>query len=362
MKRIVVASALCLLTTVAAWADVSVIERQGLNRVKGPNKIKRLGKAQVRTGEHNLVDASTLEFFINSNITFSTSSSASGAASEASYTSPVQATTSGGGTVSTTLSDAFDGYNTLCVSLTGATGPCSTGDAAFTIYSDNGAGTLDGACGNRQINLNTQTIGPIQVARKVFVPSNDEFIRWFSTFTNTSGSSQTISVVTANNLGSDAATTIVTTSSGDAAVTTADRWVTTFENFTGTTSTDVRLGHVLWGPGAAVGLSGVSFANGDDNPFWSYSLTLAPGETRAILNFATGQPSRAEAAIKSNELLGLPVNALQCLSQAERGQIANFVGIPPAVTEIPTVSSLGLGAIVFLLGGASLFLLRRRTA
>ncbi len=342
-------------------ADVSVLERQGLNRVKGPNKAKRLGKTQVRTGEQNLVDASTLEYFINSNITFATTSSASGAASEATYTGPVQATTSGGGTVSTTLSDAFDGYNSLCVSLTGATGPCTDGDPAFTIYSDNGAGTLDGACGNRQLNLNPQTIGAVQVSRKVFVPSNDEFIRWFNSFTNTSGAPVTISVVTANNLGSDTGTTIVSTSSGDATVTTADRWVTTFENFVGTTSNDVRLGHVLWGPGAAVGLSGITFANGSDTPFWSYSLTLAPGETRAILNFATGQPSRVEAAVKSNELTGLPTNAVQCLSDAEKGQIANFVGIPPSVTEVPTVSTVGLIATALLLAGASFFLLRRRT-
>src|SRR5207344_1022279 len=62
------------------------------------------------TGAISLVDGGKLKFFINTNITFMTSSSASGAASEASYTQSVIATTSGGGTQTIKLNDAFDGY------------------------------------------------------------------------------------------------------------------------------------------------------------------------------------------------------------------------------------------------------------
>jgi hypothetical protein len=368
MKRFAVGM-VCLLFGSAVFADVSVLEKRGLEG-QGAGKPKKQGRDQVRTGEQTFTDASDLDYFINSNITFTTSSSASGAASEASYSGPVQADTSGGGLVASTLNDSFDGYGSLCVSLNGSLGPCVLGGGgggqvaganSVTMYNNNGAGTLDASCGNRQLILNNQMFGAVRVQRKIFVPSNDTFIRWYQTFTNTGVATENVTAITSNNLGSDATTSIVTTSSGDALVTTADTWATSFQAFSGTTSSDVRLGHVFWGPGAATGLNAINFVNGDDNPFWSYRFTLAPGETKAIMTFATGQPTRALAAAKAAELVGLPENATQCLSTAELNQTANFAGQVPFVTEVPTVSTVGLIATALLLAGASFFLLRRRT-
>jgi hypothetical protein len=320
-----------------------------------------------------LIDSSGLQYFINTDITFSTSSSASGAASEASYAGPVQATTSGGGNTSSTLNDAFDGYQALCVSLDGGTGPCVSGGgggrggkgkvagvSTYTMYNQNGPATLD--CAGREVVLPVQTIGSVNVQRKVFVPSNDTFIRWTNVFTNTGGASQALNAITSNNLGSDSNTELVTTSSGDAAVTSADTWATSFQAYSGMTSSDVRLGHVFWGPGAAVPLAGINFVNGDDNPFWHYSFTLAPGETKIILNFGTGQVSKAAANAKAAELVGLPDNALQCLSTIEQQQVANFVANRVAIIEVPTASGFGLAALALLLGAASFFVLRRRSA
>src|SRR5258707_13707031 len=65
------------------------------------------------TGSISLIDAGGLKYFIDTNITFSTSSSASGAASEASYTVPIVASTVAGGTTMSTRSDMFDGYNAI---------------------------------------------------------------------------------------------------------------------------------------------------------------------------------------------------------------------------------------------------------
>ena len=369
MKRIITGLVFVLFAS-SAFADVAVIERRGLSGQTGPNKPKREGRQQARTpGAVTLSDDLGLDYFINSNITFTTSSSASGAASEATYAGPVQADTSGGGFVSSVLSDSFDGYGALCVSLDGSAGPCQSADgvgqiagsSTVTMYNNNGAGTLDASCGNRQLILNNQMFGAVRVQRKIFVPSNDTFIRWYQTFTNTGVATENVTAITSNNLGSDATTSIVTTSSGDALVTTADTWATSFQAFSGTISSDVRLGHVFWGPGAATGLNAINFVNGDDNPFWSYRFTLAPGETKAIMTFATGQPTRALAAAKAAELVGLPENATQCLSTAELNQTANFAGQVPFVTEVPTVSTVGLIATALLLAGASFFLLRRRT-
>ncbi len=143
-------------------------------------------------------------------------------------------------------------------------------------------------------------------------------------FTNTTGAPITFTMITSNNLGSDSNTRIVSSSSGDNVVTTADTWATSFQNFSGNTSSDPRIGHVFWGPGAPTPVSNINFVDGDDNPFWVYSITLAPGQTKAILNFATGQGTKAAANAQAAALDLLSPNATQCLSATELGQIVNF--------------------------------------
>lgn len=362
----------------AAMADVVMLAadagKEG-HRVKIGDKTQRslakadAGRAPDATGSIALTDASGMEYFINTDITFTTSSSASGAASEASYTQAVNATTLNGGLVSTTLNDAFDGYNSLCVSFDGGTGPCASGGGgknlgfAYTMYNQNGPATLDTACASRQVILPTETIGALSVQRKVFVPDNDAFARWLNVFTNTSGSSVSFNMIASNNLGSDSNTTIVSSSSGDAAATTADLWVTTFQNFSGTTSSDPRLGHVLAGPGAPTPVSGINFANGDDNPFWSYSMTLAPGETRIIANFVAVQASRADANAKAAELTAFTGNQTACMTSTELGQVANFVaGTQAPDVPVPATDRRILAALAALTAALGVLALRARRA
>lgn len=290
------------------------------------------------TGSLSLIDASGLKYFINTNITVSTSSAVSGAASSASYTAAVHATTIGGATTLSTLIDAFDqGYLGVCVSFTGATGPCATGSANYSFYNQTGGPpSVDAtvpagpACTNRQYTFPTKTIGALSVRRKVFVPNNDTYIRWMSFFTNTTGSPVTFNMITTNNLGSDNNTIIVNSSNGDAVAQTTDTWISSMQSFaannpTPTTSSDVRLGHVLQGTGAPTPVSSIFFANGNDSPYWSYSITLAPGQTKMILSFATGQPSKAAANAKAAALALLPASSTQCMSATELGQVVNFV-------------------------------------
>jgi uncharacterized repeat protein (TIGR01451 family) len=298
-----------------------------------PSRIKatsahRIGK--LATGSISLTDVSGLQYFINTDITFSTSSSASGAASEASYTAPIIASTSAGGSTTSTLNDMFDGYNTICVSFTGAMGPCATGDANYTIYNQAGPAAFDttvpvlATCTNRQVVTPLKTIGALSVQRKIFVPTNDSFIRWADYFTNTSATAVTFTMATGNNLGSDSNTRIVSSSNGDNVAQLTDTWISTFQNFSGNTSSDPRIGHVLQGTGAPTPLSGINFADGDDNPSWAYTITLAPGETKIILNFATGQGTKAAANAQAAALAALPASSTQCLSATELGQVTNF--------------------------------------
>ncbi len=291
----------------------------------------------LTTGSIGLIDAAGLKYFIITANSFSTSSSASGAASDATYQAAIATTTvAGGAGPGAALNSMFFGYNSLCVSLTNATGPCATGNAAYAIYNRNGGPTpFDAtvppgpACTNRQLAFPAQTIGGLSVTRKVFVPTNDRFIRWMNYFTNTTGSPITFTMVTSNDLRSGANTKIISSSSGDNVAQTTDNWITSFLNFAnatvGTTSSEPRIGHVIQGTGAPTPVSNIFFADGNSNPFWAYSITLAPGQTKAILNFATGQGTKATANTQAAALALLPANATQCLSATELSQIVNFV-------------------------------------
>ena len=289
--------------------------------------------AHAGTGSISLVDGSGVEYFLNTEITFGTTSSASGAASEASFTGSVVASTISGGTEMNQLNDGFDGYSTLALSFEVAvpTTQAETGNSDFVIYNQTGSPpTLDASCDDRQVIFPsrsfTNNTDTIEVHRRVFVPSNDSFIRWANIFHNTGSASVTFHVGFANNLGSDSNTRVTASSSGDLIGDATDTWVATFQNYSSGSSSDPRIGHVLSGTGSP--RSPVAFANfvdNDDNPYWWYTMTLPAGETGIILTYATLHGNKAAAAAGATELSTL-ANAHQkdCLTPTQLTQVYNF--------------------------------------
>ena len=137
------------------------------------------------TGSGQLIDGSGVKYFINTDITFSTSSSASAAMSEASYTHSVAASTANGGTTQSRLNDSYDGYQSICVvNNHDVNSFCRTDDANYVMYNRNGSPAQDPTCASRQLLFKTQTIDGLNVSRDVFVPSNDSFARWLNVVTN----------------------------------------------------------------------------------------------------------------------------------------------------------------------------------
>jgi hypothetical protein len=364
VRRVSLFVACGFLLASVAFSDVSLVERQAHLRAHsntGKSKGHRIPGGT--TGAVQLIDDEGLKFFINTNITFSTSSSASGAASGATYTRAVAATTLNGGTISSTLNQAYDGYEGMCLSLDNLVNePCEVGNANYVIYNKLGPATTEcpGSVShvNRQVVYPVQTSGSIQMQRKVFIPDNDHFARWLNYFTNTGSSPQTVTMETSNDLSSSSGTTIAATSQGGTTATTQSEWVTTFDEFTGTISPEPRLGHVLQQNTARVVLSGIDFENGNHNPFWGYTFILAPGETKIIMNFGVGEPTKGAAAAQSAYLVALPPNALQCMTQTEQAEIANFNAAVP-IAQVPTLSTSSLVVFALLLGGCALTVVRR---
>jgi hypothetical protein len=296
-----------------AWSASSDIRTQGL-------------VAPMATGFASLIDNDDVKWFINTNITFSTTSSGSGAMSEASYITAVMASTLHGGAVSASLNDAFDGYNTLAVSLTGATGQPRTGDSAYILYLKNGPPAVDPDSGGREYAFPVQTGAGFQMWRKVFVPADDSFGRWLNFVKNTGATPLSINVLISNNLGSDANTITTGSSNGNNTAETTDTWIGTMQNFSGTTSPDPREAHILQGTGSVpVPLSNVYFAPGEDNPYWGYTLTIPAGETYCIMNFCVLKPTIAAAATAAGTMAALTnTHALDFMSAEEKAQVKNF--------------------------------------
>jgi hypothetical protein len=161
----------------------------------------------------------------------------------------VAATTLNGGTTSSTLNDAYDGYNTLCLSLDNSIAFCEADNENFVIYYNNGPATTE--CPGSVSGTNRQVVFPVQdvsspqppdrqggkaphnkalptvqMWRKVFVPDNDSFARWLNYFKNTGASPVTLTAVISNNLGSDSNTVITGSSDGSMSAEPTDTWVT----------------------------------------------------------------------------------------------------------------------------------------
>jgi hypothetical protein len=318
---------------VAAPAGQALAKTNSLGGQKvGAGQRQGDGVRPHATGSAALEDGAGMKWFVNTDITFSTTSSASAAMSEASYQQPVTASTLNGGTTQAQLNDAYDGYNSLWVSLNG-TFCHETGNANCVAYNKNGVAPA-ATCTGQGLNFPVQSVDGLNVSRRVFVPTNDHFERTLNVFTNPGTTPITTTISTGNNLGSDNNTVITGTSNGTDTAADGDKWVTTFQNFSGTTSSDPRLGHVLQGAGAAVGSANVTFNNGDDNPTWGYTFTVAPGQTLIIANFAVADGTIAASQADSARLAALPPNAIQCMSSTDLSELANFV--PPAPPAPPT--------------------------
>jgi hypothetical protein len=297
-----------------AQADVSLTDQQtyakGVRYGSSGAVVKPLAAGQVP----RLIDATGLEWFVNDEVNYATESSAVGAASDAVFSGPVEATTAGGGAELSVLSDAFDGYNALEVTV---------GAGAPVFYNNVGAASSD--CDGRQILMPAMTVGGVQVSRKLYVPADDGFARWVNTVSNTSGADQTVTLRMVSDLGSDAGTRIGMTSSGDTLATVIDDWITSYEAFVNQSSRTPRLAHVLQSPGASVRANAVTFVDGSDQVSWSYTLSVPAGGTSTVLNFAAGLGSRSDAAAKAAQLSALPPSTQVCLSATEKSSLINML-------------------------------------
>lgn len=201
------------------------------------------------------------------------------------------------------VDDAVGGHGEIANGTSDAYDACYVLAVASTQYTLPIGGTPSLSAAGRQVDLPPVALGTdgLTAERHVYVTPTGDWARFIEVIANPTASSISASVAISGNLGSDSATTLVATSSGDAVLTTADTWFTTDDT---DLAGDPSLAHVLRGAGAAVDAAAVTLSG--DQISYVYGVTVPAHGRVAIMHFAVQASSRAlaEAGARAVSMLG----------------------------------------------------------
>ncbi len=217
--------------------------------------------------------------------------------------------------------DAFDGLNRLQV--------------GGVDYAPTPNATLDDK--GQTVVTGTQSLAGLNVHREVTVPStgNEDFARTVEVLENRTGSPITTTVRIVGNLGSDAATTVFATSSGDTTIDTSDQWIGT-DDADGKGSPAII--HYIHGP---QGLQPTSVIRTGDNIEWTYNITVPAGQTLRLAEYTILATNRSDAIAAANAVVlpsGFGGQAAAFLAPDELASLANFQFIPLTITGVGPVT------------------------
>ncbi|HEV8348494.1 MAG TPA: carboxypeptidase regulatory-like domain-containing protein [Vicinamibacterales bacterium] len=209
----------------------------------------------------------------------------------------------------------------------------------------------------QEIAVRQQGVAGLDITRKMFLPRGGYFTRFLEILTNPTADPITVDVRVQNNLRPFyAAPRVITTSSGDAALSVGDpndpdRWVVTGDvyDFDPYVNGGVpETAFVFDGPNAAERAGAASFQQDG-----SYSLgqlayrwnnvTIPAGGTVAYMHFGVQETSRAAAQAAAQRLVQLPPEALTGLNASEISEIRNFA-VP--VNGVSALDPIALGGTI----------------
>ena len=221
------------------------------------------------------------------------------------------------GTVDDGTGDAFDTYGDFTV--------------AGNDYPNAAADSCGREDGDREITYPTAPVGAtgLEFSRKVYVPTDDGFLRYLDTITNPTGAPVVVTVAFSGSLGSDGSTRVVETSDGDQTHTAADAWIVTDENNSGSPN-DPTVSQVFDSTLAAPDkLDAVPdpFANTDDAGRVEYTNVTVPAGGSITFMHALAQNgtfNTQEGIDDAARLSRGPVTLYSGMSTDERARLQNF--------------------------------------
>jgi Ca2+-binding RTX toxin-like protein len=249
-------------------------------------------------------------------------------------------------------SDSWDNWGALFVG----------GDAIGNLYFS----TDDNSCtredGGRELVFPQTTINGLFVQRKLYVAAAGmPGARLLELVTNPGTAPVTTSVQVgdvqsddnSDDLGSDDATGVRSSSSGDTSLSTADLWAVTSDHPDGSMEVieDPALAHVFDGEGGRqrigfVTLNGLDPVPQDNLAYGWDDVTILPGQTAAFVSFEIQQDvldgnaavANANAAAQANAYEGAPPQTIFAgMSEHEIGSVRNWKVIQHCLGKTPTI-------------------------
>ena len=210
-------------------------------------------------------------------------------------------------------SNAFNGDGRLYV------------DATLVSASVPTSSTVDSG---QSLILSGGTAAGLTVSREVTVPKtgSQDFARTVDTFTNSTASTITTTVQIVANLGANGANTVFATSDGDTTVDAGDQWIGTDGDGTPAVITYIH------GP---LSLQPTSVSVNGDDLQWTYSITVAAGQSLSLAYFTIVATTPSAAIAEANALVsssGFGGQAGAFLSTTELQSLANFANPSPVLT------------------------------
>ncbi|RXH58431.1 carboxypeptidase regulatory-like domain-containing protein [Granulicella sibirica] len=216
-----------------------------------------------------------------------------------------------------------------------------------------GASTAVTSIGGRQLAITQSNLDSLNVTRKIYVPSTGYFARYLEILSNPGTTPVTVDVQVSGQVQSSNGLNAisVTTSSGDASLSSADTTLVTNDD-TGSSPypySEPALGEAFEGPGAPVAVtpsyqlpSGLSYAVLTYR--WN-SITIPAGGEVAFLHFATQQTNQGQAAASVARLYQLPPEGLTGLQSDELAAIQNFVIPQGGTSTLPAITVPSSGSV-----------------
>lgn len=272
-----------------------------------------------------------------------------------------------GSTISAAGVDWIIDNNTSAITVAGL----GLTDATFTVAPSKGDSydgalvmSVDGVAyadpdGTVDITGTTLTADPavmsgLNVSAEYYFLTTEPTVRAMWVFTNPTAGPISVNVDVETNYGSDSNTQLLDTSSGDAVMTDADRWILSWQG-PGPITSDPIIAVARSGPGAALTPT-VTNIPGPGNGVSAdrYALTVPAGMTRRIVvfhqlnNTDTIATAQTRAATFDSDANMTAAGYWAGLTAPQQAEIVNFApGGPPAT--IPTLQEWAMGLLAGLL-------------
>jgi hypothetical protein len=228
------------------------------------------------------------------------------------------------------------------------------------VADDDGTVDVSTSGGDTVVTPSTRTIGGLQVTDTYRLFAAGDTMRLLVQLTNPTAAPISTPISYVSNFGSDAATTVAGSSSGDTSFTTADRWLVTADD--PTAGTDVINTSVFFGPGTVDATptsvsSNVFSSSTTDGALATFDVTVPAGSTRFLMFFQVvtggnnGTPNSAAvaAAASWNAPIAVGSPLLAGISAADAGLIVNWtkvvVSAPPTTVPPTPAPAAAVGVV-----------------